>query len=104
VKVRFTPTGDRQFLDVVAYILAERAAAARRFYARALKSLSRLEEFPESGRRLPEFRGLPCREVIVRPYRFFYRVQGTTVWIVGVWHSAQMATEPEVTVSNRDDR
>lgn len=95
MKVRFTPTGDRQFLDVIAYILAERPAAARRFYARALKSLGRLEKFPESGRRLPELRGLPYREVIVRPYRFFYRVQGSTVWVVGVWHSAQLAAEPE---------
>jgi plasmid stabilization system protein ParE len=94
VKVRFTPTGERQFLEVIAYILAERPAAARRFHARALKALSRLQKFPESGRRIPEFRGLPHREVIVRPYRFFYRVQGNTVWIVGVWHSAQMAAEP----------
>jgi len=97
VKVRFTPTGDRKFLDAIAHILAARPAAARRFYTRTLKALSRLEKFPESGRRIPEFRGLPYREVIVRPYRFFYRVQGTTVWVVGVWHSAQLAAEPEAT-------
>lgn len=94
MKVRFTPTGDRQFLDVIAYILADRPSAARRFYARALKSLGRLEKFPESGRHIPEFRALPYREIIVRPYRFLYRVQGNTVWVVGVWHSAQLAAEP----------
>jgi toxin ParE1/3/4 len=96
VKVRSTPAGDRQFLDVIAYILADRPAAARRFYARARNALSRLEKFPESGRRIPEFRGLPYHEVIVRPYRFFYRTRGSTVWVVGVWHSAQLAAEPEV--------
>jgi len=95
VKVCFTPSGDRQFLNVIAYILADRPTAARRFHTRALKALRRLEKFPESGRRIPEFRGLPYREVIVRPYRFFYRVQGNTVWVVGVWHSAQLATEPD---------
>ena len=95
MKVRFTPSGDRQFLDVIAYILADRPTAARRFYQRALKTLRRLEKFPASGRRIPEFRGLPYREVIVSPYRFFYRAEGTTVWVVGVWHSAQMAGEPE---------
>lgn len=93
--VRFTPSGERQFLDVIAYILADRPAAARRFYQRALTSLRRLEKFPESGRRIPEFRDLPYREVIVRPYRFFYRVEGTTVWVVGVWHSEQLADAPE---------
>ena len=93
--VRFTPTGERQFLQVLAYILADRPSAARRFHTRATKVLRRLEKFPESGRRLPEFPGLPYREVIIRPYRFFYRVQEDTVWVVGVWHSAQLPAAPE---------
>jgi ABC-type uncharacterized transport system substrate-binding protein len=33
---------------------------------------------------LPEFPELPHREVIVWPYRFFYRVQGEIIWIVAV--------------------
>lgn len=94
MKVRFTPTGERQFLQVIAYILADRPSAARRFHTRATKVLTRLEKFPDSGRRLPEFPGLPYREVIVRPYRFFYRVQDDTVWVVGVWHNAQSPAEP----------
>ncbi|HMU62962.1 MAG TPA: type II toxin-antitoxin system RelE/ParE family toxin [Gemmatimonadales bacterium] len=94
MRVRFTPTGERQFLQVIAYILADRPSAARRFHTRATKVLSRLEKFPDSGRRLPEFPELPYREVIVRPYRFFYRVQDDTVWVVGVWHGAQLPVEP----------
>jgi toxin ParE1/3/4 len=94
VKVRFTPTGERQFLNVVAYILADRPSAARRFYARATKGLKRLQRFPDSGRRIPEFPDLPYREVIIRPYRFFYRVGEGVVWIVGVWHGAQLPGEP----------
>ena len=94
MKGRFTPTGERQFLAVIAYILADRPAAARRFYTRALKTLKRLEKFPESGRRLPEFPELPYREVIVRPYRFFYRAVRDTAWVVAVWHGAQLPTEP----------
>ena len=93
--VRFTPTGERQFLQVLAYILADRPSAARRFHTQATKVLRRLEKFPESGRRLPEFPGLPYREVIIRPYRFFYRVQEDTVWVVGVWHNAQLPAAPE---------
>ncbi len=56
--------------------------------------LRRLERFPESGRVLPEFPDLPYRDVIVAPYRFFYRVAGETVWVVGVWHGAQIPEEP----------
>lgn len=96
MKVRFTPSGRRRFLDIVAYILRENPAGARRFKQRAQTALRRLERFPESGRVLPEFPDLPYREVIVGPYRFFYRVAGKTVWVVGVWHGAQIPEEPRV--------
>jgi toxin ParE1/3/4 len=58
--------------------------------------LSRLEEFPESGRVIPDFPELPYREVIISPYRFFYRHVEEIIWIVGVWHGAQLAKEPGV--------
>jgi plasmid stabilization system protein ParE len=94
LKVRFTPTAERQFLNVIAYILGDSPTAARRFHIRATRALKRLERFPKSGRRIPEFPNLPHRELIVRPYRFFYRVKGSTVWVVAVWHGAQLPDEP----------
>jgi plasmid stabilization system protein ParE len=94
VRVRFTPSGRRRFLDIVACILRENPVAARRFKQRAQTVLRRLERFPESGRVLPEFPDLPYREVIVGPFRFFYRVAGKTVWVVAVWHGAQVPEEP----------
>ena len=51
--------------------------------------------FTPSGRVLPEFPRLPYREVVVAPYRFFYRVADRTVWIVAVWHGAQIPQEPK---------
>jgi hypothetical protein len=39
---------------------------------------------------VPEFPELRYREVMVVPYRFFYRVKGDVVWVVGVWHGAQL--------------
>jgi toxin ParE1/3/4 len=93
-RVRFTPSGRKQFLAAVAYILRDNPAAGRRFRQRAERVLRRLERFPESGRVLPEFPDLPYREVIVAPYRFFYRVAGETVWVVGVWHGAQIPGKP----------
>ena len=55
---------------------------------------ARLEEFPESGRVVPEFPELPYREVVIMPYRFFYRVKGDIVWIVAVCHGAQLPEQP----------
>ena len=94
MKVLFTPSGRDQFLAAVRYIYRENPTAAIAFRQRAEKVLSRLRKFPQSGRALPEFPDLPFREVIVNPYRFFYRVKGKIVWIVAVWHGAQLAQEP----------
>ena len=94
MKLRFTPSGRSQFLQAIAYIHDDNPAAALRFRKRAEVLLRRLERFPNSGRPIPEFPELPYREVIIRPYRFFYRIQGTTVWVVAVWHRAQMPQQP----------
>jgi plasmid stabilization system protein ParE len=95
--VRFTPTGRSQFLSVVAYIKRDNPRAAQRFRRRAERVLRRLGTHPQSGRPLPEFPDLPFREVLVPPYRFFYRVERKTVWIVAVWHGAQLPGEPPAT-------
>jgi toxin ParE1/3/4 len=94
VTVRFTPSARAQFLAAVAYIRQENPTAARQFRRRAERVLRRLQRFPNSGRVIPEFPDLPYREVIVAPYRFFYRREATTVWVAGVWHGAQLPDEP----------
>jgi plasmid stabilization system protein ParE len=95
VKVRFTPNGRSQFLAALAYIRRDNPSAAQRLRDRAENALKRLERFPNSGRHLPEFPDLPHREVLVTPYRFFYRLQGDTIWVVAVWHGAQIAKVPD---------
>jgi plasmid stabilization system protein ParE len=104
VKIRFTPAGRLQFLTAVAYVLRDDRAAALKFRQRAEKALRRLPRYPTSGRLIPEFPDLPFREVIVPPYRFFYRREGTTVWIVAVWHGAQLPKSPTTKVGRSKRR
>ncbi len=94
MKVKFTPSARAQFLEGLEYIRQDSPAAAKGFRNKAEKALRRLEKFPASGRSIPEFPDLPHREVVVRPYRFFYRVSGSTVWVVAVWHGAQLPAGP----------
>jgi plasmid stabilization system protein ParE len=65
-----------------------------RFRQRTEAILRRLQQFPASGREIPEFPELAYREIIVTPYRFFYRIQDQTVWVIAVWHGAQLPGEP----------
>lgn len=94
MRIRFTPTARSQFLDNLEFIRRDKPSAARRLRRRVEESLRRLEDHPDSGRRIPEFPEAPHREVIVRPFRFFYRVEKRTVWIVAVWHGAQLPKPP----------
>jgi len=94
VTAKFTPSARLHFLSALAYIRQDNPLAAIRFRKRAESVLRRLEKFPDSGRVVPEFPELPYREVIVAPHRFFYRAEGRFVWIVAVWHGAQIPGIP----------
>jgi toxin ParE1/3/4 len=93
VRIRFTPSARFQFLEALGYICRDNPSVARGFRQRAEKILRRLKRYPESGRLIPEFPELPHREVIIRPYRFFYRIEKKTIWIIAVWHGAQEVEE-----------
>ncbi len=83
MKVQFTPSARNQFLSALSYIRRDKPSAAVSFRNKAETILRRLEKLPESGRIIPEYPELPYREVIVPPYRFFYKTKGDIVWIVG---------------------
>ncbi|MBE0417815.1 MAG: type II toxin-antitoxin system RelE/ParE family toxin [Coriobacteriia bacterium] len=98
-RIQFTPPARAQFLAAVAYIRADRPGAALSFRHRVNDALSHLTEFPDAGRIAPEFPDLKFREVIiVDSYRFFYRLESETIWVVGVWHGAQIPDIPDDSV------
>ena len=94
MKVRFTPAARAQFLEGLAFINADKPLAAAALLARVKTGLRRLAKYPQSGRKIPEFPASAHREVVVPPYRFFYRVDKSSVWIVAVWHGAQRPDRP----------
>jgi plasmid stabilization system protein ParE len=94
LKARFTPGARQELLAALAYIARDNASAATAFRRKVERALRRLERYPTSGRAIPEFPDLPHREVVVPPYRLFYRVEGKTVWIVAVWHGARIPARP----------
>ena len=93
--VLFTPSARVQFLSAVETIRRNNRAAARKFQQQTAKALKRLSRLPQSGTVVMEFPELPYREVYIKPYRFFYRVREDKVWIVALWHGAQLPDEPE---------
>lgn len=58
---------------------------------RILGAAERLSDFPESGRRVPEFERSDLREVLLRPYRIVYRLAGREeIHIITVHHGSRL--------------
>ncbi len=95
MEVLFTPLARAQFLSAVELIRRNNRAAARQFQQQTARALKRLARLPSSGTAVTEFPELPYREVYIKSYRFFYRVRDDKVWIVALWHGAQIPDEPE---------
>lgn len=95
MKVRFTPSARRQLLRAIEYVRQQNPLAAVRFNLRASKALRRLGPHPHSGRKIPEFPDFAHREIVVPPYRFFYRTEAKIIWIVAVWHDARLPDAPK---------
>lgn len=72
------------------HIASDSEAYAGLVVARLVSAPSRLLEFPESGRMVPEFGRPNLRELAVRPYRLVYRLRGDIVEVVTVFHAARM--------------
>lgn len=72
--------------DLVAYISRDSAFYAQTFGERVVLATRRLQEFPESGRVIPEAEDQSLREIIVQGYRVMYRLEAGRTLILAVMH------------------
>jgi toxin ParE1/3/4 len=87
----WSPTAKFDLKDIAVFIAEDSASAAERFVRSLFQAVERLADFPESGRIVPEFNDPAIREVIRKPCRIVYRVDGRkrVVEIARVWHAAR---------------
>lgn len=72
------------------YIAYDSELYASLTVSRLVAAAGGLVQFPELGRVVPEFDRPDLRELIVRPYRLVYRLQGESIEIATVFHAARM--------------
>ena len=93
MKIRWSPLFIERLTEVGDYIAKEYPVAALRIVKEIIVSVSRLEQFPKSGRIVPEFGNPEIREVIHSPYRILYQENDGFVEILTLIHSRQLLTE-----------
>ena len=72
---------------IAEYIALDKPSAAINLVQKVFSSTERLEQFPESGRKPPEFKKSKYLEIIVNPCRIFYRIEGDKIYILYVMRS-----------------
>jgi len=60
--------------DIVVFIARDNPNRAMSFGYELISESDRLQEFPDFGRIVPEYRNDDIREILFRPYRIVYRV------------------------------
>ena len=73
-KLIWSPAARDDLHDIVVFIARDNPNRAMSFGYELISETERLQEFPECGRTVPEYRDHNIREIIVRPYRIVYRV------------------------------
>ena len=96
-RVVWSPTALEDVEAIAAYISRDSTSYAAAVVKRILDSTRYLEDFPRSGRAVPEFDDTNIREVFVYSYRVIYRVETEQVIIASVVHGKRLLdlTPPE---------
>ena len=86
-RVEWAPPARADVEAIIDYIVQDRPASAASILDRILRAAASLRTMPLRGRTVPELAEVGVcdyRELILRPWRVVYRVEGGTVYIVAV--------------------
>jgi toxin ParE1/3/4 len=94
-RVIWSPRSIRDLESIHEHIAQDSPRYADLVVQRLVRAPDRLQQFPESGRIVPE-RGHPeLRELIVRAYRVVYRLRDDSIQIVTVFRASRLF--PDIT-------
>jgi len=89
-KVIWSPTALKDVDSIAEFIARDSVDRASLFVLRLIESTDRLQEYPLSGRIIPEFDDPDKREIIYGAYRIMYQIEKDEVWITGILHGSRL--------------
>jgi addiction module RelE/StbE family toxin len=89
-RISWSPRSLRDVESIRDYIAEDSPRVADLVVRRIVKSVERLEAFPESGRTVPERNDPEIREVISKPHRVVYRLREGNVEIITVFRASRL--------------
>lgn len=89
MKVIWSPLALDRVNEIADHIAEDNVVAARSWLVDIFGAVDRLQNFPESGRIVPEVKRPNIREMIFKNYRVIYRIERKQVSILTVRHGKQ---------------
>ena len=84
-KIKWTKTARDDLDEITDFIALDSIKTAIKIYNKLIKETESLSKFPARGRIVPELREFGFnlyREIIVKPYRIFYKIENKSMVII----------------------
>lgn len=86
MRIVWSPLAMDKVREQATYIAQDNPAAARRWINDVFAAAEQLEDFPTSGRIVPELRDSNTRELLFDGYRIIYRIEPNHISILTIRH------------------
>ena len=92
MKILFTTRSKSDIAETVVFISQDDPQAAKKWADSIFESVKALQDFPESGRIVPEYSEDTIREIIKGQYRIVYKINPhkEEIYIISVHHSKRL--------------
>ena len=87
--LRWTEHAVTQLAAIAEYISFDSPVYAEQVIDQVVRRLAQAQQFPESGRVVPELERADVRELLELPYRVIYRVRPDAIEVVAIVHARQ---------------
>lgn len=84
MKLIWSPLAVEQVQDIASYIALDKPSVAMQWAEEIFNSVARLEQFPESGRIVPEINRKEIREIVQGNYRVIYKIKQNEILVLVV--------------------
>ncbi|MCX5805812.1 MAG: type II toxin-antitoxin system RelE/ParE family toxin [Proteobacteria bacterium] len=98
MRIIWSPLAIDRVSEIATYIAQENPAAAEKWVDTVFRKVEDLQDFPESGRVVPETENKAIRELIYGNYRLIYRLEEKRISVLTVRHGKQILPVDEITV------
>lgn len=90
MKIEFTVPALKDLEDIKNYIKRDSPYYADVYIEKIFNSVSKLGDFPNMGRKVPEYNKENIREIIFGNYRIIYEIAKSKINILAVVHGARI--------------